>query len=175
MPHDHGAILQFDELVTLTLGTLGANTSILANTKIDGSRDQGFHLIWVKIAGFARGKTSGEGPVLVGICCNLDAATLAAILTDDIQSSTAPTSTGPGSWYYPIVSLGLDLVEGNIHGDMGGVQVQNTSPMRKIPVKWTIPEGSTFNTFAHNLTSGALTTGTLIGFTMQYFGAWLRD
>ncbi len=175
MPHDHGPVLQFEVDTEIDLTTLGAAAAIFDTTKIDGSRAQGFYLIWVKIAGFFSGKTATEGPIIYGIACNLDATKLKAILEDDLQNRQDPTSTGPGSWYLPICEIGVDAVEGNINGDVSSTNVQATSEYKKYAVKWTIPEGDNFSQWAFNKGSGALTTGMKINASMQFFGSWLRD
>ncbi len=175
LPHDHGAVLQFEPKNSLTLSTLGASTVILQPTIIDASRKQGFHLIWVKIVGFFSGKTVAEGPILFGICANLNAAELAAILFDDVQDRSGVTKTGPGSWYKVLLSIGVDATEGDITGKVGSTEIQHTSIPDKIPVKWTIPEGEEFSVFALNLDGSALTTGTVIATSLEFFGAWLRD
>ncbi len=175
MPHDHGPVLQYNKDSTITLLTLAANTAILGPDKIDSSRLQGFHLIWVKIAGFFAGKTTADGPVMYGICCNLTASELTDILNDDPQSAQVVTKTGPGSWYMPITLIGLDSTEGDINGDGQSTEIQGTSKFTKYPVNWTIPEGNNFNTFAFNQEGGALATGMTIQTSVQAFGAWLRD
>lgn len=174
MPHDHGATLQFDDSITLTLSTLANRTAILAASNIDSGRDNGFYLIWTKIAGFFRLKTATEGPVIFGICANLSATELTAILTDDPQNSQEPTETGPGSWYQVISLIGLDALEGDINAKQGATNVQAESQFTKYPVKWTIPEDQDFSIFAYNI-GAALTTGMIINVQMQNFGAWLRD
>ncbi len=175
MPHDHGASLQFGTISTLSLGTLGASTALLKAFKVDATRLNGWYEIWCKLAGNFAGKTSTEGPLLLGICANMNAAELKAILEDDPQNSQTPTKTGPGSWYYPIIWIGLDATEGDINGEGQSSEIQATSKFTKYPVKWAIPEGQDFSLFVYNADSGALTTGTVITFAVQHFGAWLRD
>ncbi len=174
MPHDHGAVLQFEPKMSLTLGALGASTALLQASIIDASRKQGFHLIYTKIAGFLRSKTTAEGPILFGICCNLNAAELAAIIFDDVQDRSSVTKTGPGSWYKVISQIGVDATEGEINGNQNQ-DAQIISPMTKYKVKWTIPEGEEFSYFVLNLDGSALTTGGVIQLSAEYFGAWLRD
>ncbi len=174
MPHDHGAVLQFDEGIGITLSTLGSGTAIIGNTIIDASRLQGFHLIWVKIAGFLKLKTTAEGPISWGICANLTALELEAIIEDDPQDASVPTKTGPGSWYMPIGLVGLDATECDLLGG-DNQDAQIVGKYVKFPVKWTIPEGKSFNVWAYNHDVSALTTGAVMVFQMQFFGAWLRD
>ncbi len=175
MPHDHGPVLQYESNVTLTLSTLAALAAVKASSMIDTSRAQGFHLIWVKMAGYLAGKTAGEGPIHFGLLCNLSAVDIAAILVDDPQNAQVPTKMGPGSWYYPIMLFGEDELEDDINGTQGATNVQAQSKFTKYPVKWTIPEGNNFGYYAFNEDSGALTTGATIKVSAQYFGAWLRD
>ncbi len=175
IPHDHGALLQLDEVIDLTLGTLGAKIAILSNSNVDTGRNSGFHIIWVNIAGFFSGKTTTEGPILIGFACNVSAIELAAILADDPQAGSDPTKTGPGSWYHPLLLIGVDAVEGAITPEQGATNVQAQSHFHKIMVKWTVPENNAFSMFAYNLDTGALTTGMAIKATIQFFGAWLRD
>ncbi len=174
MPHDHGPVLQFDENLNLTLSTLGSGVAIVSNTIIDASRRQGFYLIYCNLAGFMRGKTTAEGPVSWGLCANLTALELEAILEDDIQNSQVVTATGPGSWYLPISQFGLDSTEAQVHGNQNQ-DAQILSPYIRYPVKWTIPEGSNFSIWAYNHFGSALTTGMIISLSMQFFGSWLRD
>ncbi len=175
MPHDHGAVLQVDEVVNLALSTLGAKAAILSSLNLDSSREQGMHCIWCKLAGFFAGKTATEGPILFGLCANLTAGELAAILADDPQNRSVVTSTGPGAWYLPISMIGLDALEGDALAGQGDENVQGTSRVTKYMVKWTIPEGKDLSVFAYNLGSGALTTGMTFNLFATWFGAWLRD
>lgn len=161
--------------VVLALGTLGANISILSATKIDASRENGMYVIFVKMAGHFAGKTNTEGPIMFGICANLDAAELAAILGDDPQDSQKPTDTGRGSWYYPISLIGIDALEGDIMAKQGDTNVQAESAFESIRVKWAVPEGQNLSLFAHNFDTSALTTGMTARAIIQTYGAWLRD
>lgn len=174
MPHDHGPVLQYDAKRLLTVGALAGQDAVIQPTKIDASRDQGFRLIWVKLAGFFRAKTAAEGPITLGLCCNLEAAQLEDILNDDVQGRSDVTKTGPGSWYVPLTQIGLDAVEGDIWGQSLS-NTQQVSIWKKIPVNWTIPEGQFFGVYMFNDTTGALTTGMLVELSLQYFGVWLRD
>ncbi len=175
MGHDHGAVLQFDGQKILTIGALAGQKAVIQPSLIDSSRLQGFHLIWVKLTGFYDGKTVTEGPVMIGLSCNLTADELEAILEDDIQSRSDPTATGPGSWYYPIIVVDIDADEGDIWSGSGNENALRSSLFKKVMVRWTIPEGKAFGFFAYNLEAGTLTTGMTVTFDTQYFGAWLRD
>ncbi len=174
MADNHGAVLQYQRSSLITAGTLGLDTVALGGSIIDASRLQGFHLIWIKLAGFFAGKTTTEGPLIYGICANLTAAELAAILVEDIQSRSDPVAKGPGSWYRILSLIGLDATEGAVPHNQASTEVQSVVPFEKIMVKWTIPEGEQFNFFLFNQ-GAALTTGMTLRQSCEYFGAWLRD
>ncbi len=175
MSDDHGAQLLMETNHTITLGTLAAGKPILQSTKVDASRNQGWYAIWMKISGFLAGKTVAEGALIFGICANLNADELEAILEDDPQGRSKPVEGGAGSWYYPISTLGTDQTEGDVMGGNDPNNVQGVSVFTKIPVKWAIPEGQSLSTFIYNKGSGALTTGATVALSLQHFGAWLRD
>ncbi len=167
--------MQVDEIVSLPLGTLGAKAAILGVTNIDGSRLQGWFQVMCNIAGFFRGKTTTEGPIIFGICANMSATQLAALIATDPQGSTSDTNLIKAFWYRFISIIGLDSTEGDLLARGQSTEIQGTSRFESFKVRWAIPEGNNFSIFAYNLGSGALTTGTVFEITLQNFGSWLRD
>ncbi len=175
MPHGHRKEFQIDETVLLTLSTLGSKTAIVVDTNIDSSRAQGFYILYTLLAGFFAGKTTAEGPITIGLCANLNAADLTAIMIEDRQRQESPSERGPGSWVRPIVLVGLDALEGEINGAQGDENVQGTSRYMLHKVNWTIPEGDAYSLFAFNHMGSALTTGMTVTASMINNGRWLRD
>ncbi len=164
---------QFDHDSNITFGALVAATVAFGNSKMDAARAQGFRLIMSRITAKLTGKTTAEGPLMFGICCNVPTvAELKAYLENDPQGISSDDAKGK-NWFVKILGqiplaavsdsdVGFRLLEADIvevkYGKNG----------------WSIPEGSFFNYFVYNMGS-TLTTGGVITIAAEHFGVWLKD
>ncbi len=163
---------EFDSDTSLTLSTLGAAAAIVTNSRIDGSRRQGFRLVKSKINVTVSGKTTAEGPISYGVMCNIDnAADLAAILVADPQGKTAKTERVDGQFVKLLGTIGL--VPTTIPSSDMGIGVSHEFTYGKNG--WSIPEGRALSYWAFNQDGSALSAGTIIQFTAEHFGVWLND
>ncbi len=160
-------ILQYDQRIDQAIGALASATAILLGTKIDASRENGFKIFKAKINLTYRAKTVDEGPLMWGLCCNVaDAAAIKGILEDDEQSSFGDPEIGGGEWlkilgYIPRGATASDL--------------ERAEEMIGTKINWVIPEGSKMNVFVFNMDDAAITTGTLLDYSINWSGVWLRD
>lgn len=154
------------------MATLGAGASIVQSSLIDAARENGFRLtksrIWITMTG----KTAGEGPISFGVAINLpNAASLDNLMNADPQDSKADISRGQGVFVQVLGKFGL-LVTAYPSQDQGLSQMFEISYGKN---GWSVPEGRALLVWARNHDSSALTTGTIMEFTAEHFGVWLRD
>ncbi len=165
-------VQQFDSDTSLTLGTLGAATAIVTNSRIDGNRRQGYRAVKSRIHVTVSGKTTAEGPIAFGVMANIDnASDLAEILVSDPQGKTAKTERAKGVFIKILGVIGL--VPTTIPSSDLGVGMLYEFTYGKNG--WSIPEGRALSYFAFNLDGSPLTTGTILQFTAEHFGVWLND
>ncbi len=164
-------VQQFDLDVLLTLGTLGANTVIVASSQIDSGRENGIRVTKSRLWWELTGKTTAEGPIVFGVAANFaDAAAIKVAIEADVQSSVANDLRGDGTFLKILGAVGL-APSAFPNNDMG------IRPMFEISYGkngWSIPEGQSLVYWAFNAGS-ALTTGTVFIITAEHFGVWLRD
>ncbi len=164
-------VQQFDQDFNLALGALAANDATLINGRIDGAREQGFRLVTTDLQIQLTGKTTAEGPIVYGVCCNMNAAEVEAAIEADPQISTADDARGKGTYIKILGMLGLLQTAFPQSGD-------NTERRHHISYGkngWSIPEGQAWSVWAYNQGSGALTSGTTMLMAAEHFGVWLRD
>ncbi len=174
MSDNHGPESQFSTNVGITVGTLATLTPIKGTSRLDGSRNQGYHLIYAKLAGFFAGKTATEGPLIFGLWAGATISQIAAYFNDDPQNRQASRGND-GAWVRVLSVIGVDSTEGDLLAKQGDVNVQGTSRFEREMVKWSIPENQAFGVFLFNLDSGTLTTGMTANVQIELFGSWLRD
>ncbi len=163
---------EFDSDTSLTLSTLGAAAAIVTNSRIDGTRRQGFRIVKSKLIVTVSGKTTAEGPIAYGVMANIDnAADLAAILTADPQGKTAKTERVKGQFVKLLGVIGL--VPTTIPSSDEGTGKMHEFTYGKNG--WSIPEGRALSYWAFNKDGSALTAGTILNFTAEHFGVWLND
>ncbi len=161
---------QFDADANLTLGALGGNDVIAQNSSIDGSRAQGFRIMKSEIFMTLTGKTTAEGPIIWGVACNMDAAEIEAAMEADPQDRNADDSRGEGTFIKILDVIGLVEVTRPTTNSLN-------SPLFKVSYGrngWSIPEGQNLSFWAMNV-GAALTSGTVLLFSAEHFGVWLRD
>ena len=162
---DNLAIIYDD--VTVTMGAALTKTAVLGTgSKIDSARENGFRVLrtdyWVDFAG----KTSGEGPIMVGASVAQDAPTVAQTINTDPQDSSdygGNAQTKRPVWL-------LELLE---QGETGGPSGRNLKGSFK--PRWSAPEGENFDWWAYNMDTATLTTGLLVRIFAKHYGVWLRD
>ncbi len=158
--------------ITLTLGALGASTAILAATKVDAARLNRIKLRKLKRAWSAQGKTTNQGPVLLGFSVGLTAAQIAAALTADPQSREDDTEASSSSlkvWPDAVLSRAFTGMQATPDSVIGYDEAADFP-------SWTIPEGSSLDIWGFNLnTSTTLTTGTSVRCVMTLVDTWMRD
>ncbi len=117
------------------------------------------------------GKTSTEGPIILGCCANIPtAAELGTLLANDPQGISSDDARAK-NWFVKFLAIvgravtafptaaGLEPWHFTVSYGKNG---------------WSIPEGSQWQLFAFNMGS-ALTTGAVFLYAAEHFGIWLRD
>ncbi len=160
----------FDIDGNITLGALGGNDAILGVTKIDASKRQGFRIVKSDWFLTLTGKTTAEGPIMIGVCCNMNAAEVEAAIEADPQGRTDDETRGKGTFIKLLMVLGL-LDTAFPTPDGGRVFHREVKYGKN---GWSIPEGKTLSLFAYN-SGSALTSGTVVLFSAEHFGVYLRD
>ena len=151
----------------VALSSLAAGASIIVNTKIDSSREQGLTLkkMMMPMPSWA-GKTAGEGPLIYGIAWDLTATLIAEAINADPQDEDDTTEIEE--------SARKLIVLGTIPA--GGVADVNPSRYERVGIPWKeVPEGTTLKFFVHNADSSVLTTGTVVKFNAVVIGHWRDD
>ncbi len=165
-------IQQFDISQTIALGTLGSGAMIRDPSKIDGNRRQGFRIVQTDLFVTMTGKTTAEGPLLLGIDMNFDSSTkVLEALAADPQGKTSDTARGKGTYLKILDSIGLVPT-------VFPASDEGTGKHYKIMYGkngWTIPEGNSWNLWIRNNFGSALTSGTSIKWDAEHFGVWLSD
>ncbi len=161
----------YDPSVTITLGTLAAAAAITANSKIDGSRLNGFRVLKSELWIGASGKTTGEGPVVIGLAFDADAANVALAMAADPQADGRQTgdkvaNTEAKFPVFPIAMIGKAETK---------IGIESVTMKHTLKPQWSAPEGSGLQYFAFNADTGALTTGTVVEIFAKHFGVWLND
>ncbi len=162
-------IIQYDNDGILPLSTLAANDVISVDTKIDGSRLQGFRIAVLSILATITGKTATEGPLLWGVSCNMAAGSIESAIESDPQSSAADNNRGEGAWLKILGMIGLEVSEGPLTGGNSLMVL----PLN-VKVNWSVIEGQSLQVWVYNM-GAALTTGTVFHFAIEEMGVWLRD
>lgn len=167
-------VIQYENDFVLAIGALAANDAVNGQTKIDSTRLNGFRIAKVKIVATLRGKTASEGPLLWGLCCNMNAAELEAAIEADPQSSVADNDKGEGQWLSILGMIPFGMTAGPLTST-GGAIAGAAAHMDDHKVNWSVIEGKTFDLFVYNMEGSAVTTGGIIEAAMEIFGVWLRD
>ena len=151
----------------IALSTLASLTAIAVILTPDSSRDQGVRIKQLKLACTYKGKTAGEGPLMVGLCdSNLSVAEIAEALVADPQHVGDVPATEQGNRrVFPIWNIGPALVAGD-----------SVEGFEDVHYPWkTMEEGIGLKLFVFNADGSALTTGTIVTVTGSTVQEWLRD
>lgn len=149
--------------VTIALGALATKTGILGTGKIDSSRLNGFRVMKCEYWISYEGKTSGEGPIMIGAASGLTLTNIESAIEGDPQSGIDPLNANTKLPVWPLEML------------PEGPTVQNEIMKGSFNPRWSTPEGFNFVWWAYNCDGGALTTGTDVHIFAKFYGVWLRD
>ncbi len=153
------------DTVILALGALAAGDTISAITKIDGTRSQGFRILKTEVMISHKGLGGGEGPVVVGLALNNNAAEIEEALEADPQGpQDVPAAEQTTRPVWPLAMI--------TQTDLG--QVNNGMPIDK-NLRWSFSEAQAMSVWGFNVDDSVLTTGGQVIFSMKHFGVWLRD
>ncbi len=166
-------VQQFDIDLPLPVGALAAGAAVIANSRIDAARENGFRIVKSQLFLTLTGKTTAEGPIAFGVAMNVpNAAAITAILDADPSDSKADISRGEGVFVKILGVLGL------LETSFPPISRDGPGWMMEISYGkngWSIPEGRGLVYWARNNDGSALTTGTILTFSAEHFGVWLRD
>lgn len=154
--------------LALSLGGLGQDNSIIATTKIDGSRQQGCVLRKVKGSFQGHGKTANEGPIIFGFAIDLVASEI------DEAFGADPQDYEPGEASFeranrPVFPIGTFPRTPTSFADDHGVYWHDF----QLP-SWELAEHQSLVFFAFNR-GAALTSGTTIRCQCILLADWLKD
>ena len=157
----------YNDNLSAALLTFAANTSLKTSFKVDASRENGSRIKKIRYAVTYRGKTSGEGPLMFGICdSNLTVAELDECLDSDPQGPQAVPEQEESM--RKVVILGV--IPQNATQSPADIQ-----PMRSAKWFWDVDEGSGLQFWVRNNDGSALTTGASVDITALILGEWLSD
>ncbi len=151
----------------ITLSTLGAQTAIVAASRIDTSRLNGFRVLKTQYWIGVQGKTTAEGPVEIGAEIGLDATEVKECIEADPQNSGEAGAIEQS--LRPVWPLVMIKREGT------GILTWMDGQFREWKPQWSVPEGQGLFWYAFNYGGSALTSGTVVKIIAKHFGVWLRD
>ncbi len=170
MAHPHSELVQQFDNIEVDVSTLAAVTGILAASKIDGSRIQGFRTIMqeghIELDGSGTTSPAG-GPLVVGFSQGeLNLAELEEILEADPASSTDVPRTEQ-------VARKL-FIFGYISMSFSGISKMAFDFKTKF--RWSFQEGVPLNYFVYNSDlNTAIPSTTEVKIHCRHLGVWLRD
>ncbi len=152
-------------LIDMTIGALGAETAIVAATKIDTSRLMGCRPEKINHAIEFRGKTTLEGPLVYGLCEGLSAAEIAEWWTSDPQHDDDPEAVEQSMRHAFLLG----------YFSFGGTASETGDRfMRRARWPgWDVIEGEFVTFFVLNIGLAALTAGTLVDGFLEMLGDWI--
>ncbi len=155
----------------MSIGALGSLAATKIGSKI-GVRKQGFRVVKSDIHFMMGGKTTDEGPIMIGVACNADSTEVEEILEADPQAPSDNDERGMGVFVKPLFMITKNELE---------------LPLASAPSErlrfvfsygkngWSIPEDQELSYWAYNMDDAALTSGTSFRIFGEHFGVWLRD
>lgn len=100
------------EDLKITLGTLGADTTILGPSRIDAARENGFRIMKTQYWTDLEGKTVGEGPFVFGFSIGLSTGQVAAAIAANPQSETSDRNSGDTKLLiWPLMLIYLSAID----------------------------------------------------------------
>lgn len=135
------------------------------------ARKQGFRVAMSRFFMSFQGKTLFEGPIMVGVACNVkDVAAIKALIEADPQAPSEDNARGTGEYIrglFVIAATSLASVEAGQNNQAIEVKYGKNG--------WSIPEDQELVVWAYNMNTAALTTGVVINWYAEHYGVWLRD
>ncbi len=153
--------------VEITLSTLAAGAVLKGALKIDGGREQGVRISKMKAACMISGITTGDGPLVIGLCnVDLSVAEIAEAFDADPQKELdTPASEQVMREIFPIWAQGKQSQQG-----------ADIWPYRSIRYPWkNVIEGNGLAWFVVNHDASALQTGGIVNIESVTIGEWLHD
>ncbi len=150
---------------SFTVGAIAANTAQISTTKIDATRLQGSVPRDIDFQLDYTGKTTGDGPLIVGLCSGLAIAEIAEFFSADPQRMKDPSEAEESQ--RAIMVLG-------VLGRHRTAALETPWLSRKWP-GWWVREGVDLNAFVMNVDGSGFTSGTLVSLTTHIRGDWLND
>ncbi len=158
----------YDDL-SIDVGALPSKDAIAVSSKIDTARENGFRVMKTEYFIDFEGKTSGEGPLMVGFAANHNAGEIEEAIEADPQSSHDDEANLHAK--RPVWPLAMIPEASSARSSTGSLE----QIMGKFNPKWTVPEGEGAVWWAYNMDGAILTTGTIINIFAKHYGVWLRD
>jgi len=152
------------DLITISPGALAQGDFVIAGSKINASRLQGFRVLKTQYWISMRNATAGEGGFLVGLSHALSVAELAEMVDAAPQR---PNDTA-GSERARRPAWPLEMLIANADGD-GKVYAEGVAT-----IGWSIQEGTALDWWVANFAT-TKTTGTVVNIIAKHFGVWLKD
>jgi len=151
------------------LGTLASLATIVSDTQIDATREQGSMLKKLKGTWRMNGLTVDEGPIYYGFCTGMDATQVTQAFAADPQSDSDLPDIEHGNRALFPVGLWDDDTEHTYARLQPQVWHSYRFPWKKIK------EGQALSIFAHNAANATLTTGAIMSFDGVAVTEWLDD
>lgn len=154
----------YDDVV-IDVGALASKDAISVDSKIDSSRLNGFRVMKTEYWISYEGKTTAQGPIMVGYSPTLTAQQVENGIEADPQVSSAVDETAKSKApIFPLEMIGAE----------GTAKVEDSFKGSFNP-RWSTPEGVSAIWWAYNMDAAVLTTGLLIHIFAKHYGVWLRD
>ncbi len=156
----------------VSVGALADNGVVSASIAIDASRTQGVRLRQFKAAFDWFGKTTDQGPLLVGLSTDLSTTEISECLQADPQHiNDVPSTEEANRKVFPLFIVGAESTAGNYpgHSDEASSLIDMNFPWREIT------EGQGIQFWVQNLSGGTLTTGMTLFMIWTAVQDWLKD
>jgi len=170
--HPHRQFVHHFDNANFNLGALFGRTAITQDTEIDNPRQHGVVIKKLKAAISLRNKTTGEGPIYVGLALGLNATEIAEAINADPQSiEDSAEMEQTNRKVFPIWYFGKEVTN---NADNSDVFSQMFREIRDFPFR-NIQQSFTLRVFAFNADVTALTSGTSIDLAFVAVEEWMRD
>ncbi len=152
------------------VGALGASSTYLNATKLDGTQEQGCQIEYAQGAFWSNGKTTNDGPLVAGYSVGLTAAEVSESflaqpkLYNDPGASEESNRRVYPMWYIDRVQTSYPVI-------------YEQTKIRRLPMpKWEIAEHEVLSNFIFNAETGAaINTGMLVYIILDLVVKWLKD
>ncbi len=156
--------------ISQLLSTLAGVSTITAASRIDGSRQQGCKILKCKAAMFFDGKTTDEGPLIVGIAAVSSGNISEAFVADPRRFEDPGLADDANRKVFPIWSIARRSVQSNSDTDDNMKMLEDI----RMPT-WTLTEEEALVWFIFNRSGSALTNGTTVRINAVFVTRWERD